>query len=29
METVEYAKELMQRVVDGEVIQQKDIIPAE
>lgn len=28
MDTVEYARELMQRVVDGEVINQEDIIPA-
>ena len=28
MDTVEYAKELMQRVVDGEVLEQSDIIPA-
>lgn len=29
MDTVEYARELMQRVIDGEIIQQSDIIPAE
>ncbi len=29
MDTVEYARELMQRVIDGEIINQSDIIPAE
>jgi len=29
MDTVEYARELIQRIVDGEVINQEDIIPAE
>lgn len=29
MDTVEYARELMQRIIDGEIIQQSDIIPAD